>query len=59
MVPTATPATRNGQKSASRRHNHPNAMIPTAVDWERRMNHQQEWRFGIVICYLAGRAQFR
>jgi hypothetical protein len=42
---------------------HPNAMIPTTVDWERRMNHQQaiqatnEWRFGIVICYVAGRAQ--
>jgi hypothetical protein len=53
----------NGQKSTSRRHNHPNAMIPTAVDWERRMNHRQaiqatnEWRFGIVICYVAGRAQ--
>jgi hypothetical protein len=34
-------------------------MIPTAVDWERRMNHRQaiqatnEWRFGIVICYVA------
>jgi hypothetical protein len=52
-------------KSASRQHNHPNAMIPTAVDWERQMNHQQailatnEWRFGIVICYVAGRALFQ
>jgi hypothetical protein len=42
-----------------------NAMIPTAVDCERRMNHQQaiqatnEWRFGIVIWYVAGRAQFQ
>jgi hypothetical protein len=40
-------------------------MIHTAVDWERQMNHQQaiqatnEWRFGIVICYVAGRAQFQ
>jgi hypothetical protein len=40
-------------------------MIPTTVDWESRMNYQQailatnEWRFGIVICYVADRAQFQ
>jgi hypothetical protein len=42
-----------------------NAMILTAVDWERRMNHQQaiqatnEWQFGIVVCYVAGCARFQ
>jgi hypothetical protein len=55
----------NGQKSASGRHNHPSAMIPTTVDWEHQMNHQQailannEWGSGIVIFYAAGRAQFQ
>jgi hypothetical protein len=39
-------------------------MIVTAVDWEC-LNHQQailatnEWQFGIVICYVAGCAQFQ
>jgi hypothetical protein len=40
-------------------------MIPTTVDWERQMNHQQailatnEWRFGIFICYVADCARFQ
>jgi hypothetical protein len=55
----------NGQKSASRRHNHPNAMILTTVDWEHQINHRQaiqatnERQLGIVICYVDGRAQFQ
>jgi hypothetical protein len=39
-------------------------MIPTTVDWECQMNHQQAilatngWQLGIDICYVADRAQF-